>query len=233
MPLRDGLRFLRDSDDTLFHPDTIRTPKAPVSVGELTYRVREGTPSVCLASLWELAEKGPAAAEAVEAVAGCLDDEDPFLVAEAARTLGALGPAAAPTLPRLLKALRTGGAQVRAGVASALGRVGLEPDATVPQLTLLLADSSPAVVPEAARSLGAFGLRAGPALPELLDALRKLLIECDGPAAEVLLGALAAVASDPHRELEDYFADDAELCQQALEALDRGRQREEDEFEDT
>ena len=70
-------------------------------------------------------------------------------------------------------------------------------------------------------------------MPELLDALRKLLIECDGPAAEVLLGALAAVASDPHRELEDYFADDAELCQQALEALDRGRQREEDEFEDT
>ena len=225
VPLREGLLYLRRTGDSLFHPDTIHSPRGRPTVMELAATVRVGTPSARLAALWELYEKGPAAADAVDAVIECLGDRDMCIPGEAARVLGVIGPAATPAVPLLLEALHAGQSETRAGAAEALGCLRPDLDIAIPELTALLQDSNLAVVQSAAQALAAFGKRAGASASRLLDVLRKALIECDETTTAIAAGALFATTSDLKQRLREHFGEDAELHRLAVQALREERDR--------
>jgi len=103
--LHTGLRYLHKTGDSLFHPDTIREKVPLLTPARVIERLRTGTPTVRLATLWDIPDSALASTEVLTAVQACLDDGDAHLIAEAARTLGRFGPAAEAAIPRLLDVL--------------------------------------------------------------------------------------------------------------------------------
>ncbi len=223
-PLREGLRYLRKTEDTLFHPDTAGRPRGPAGPAELLLRLRQGRASARLAALWELREQAVATADAAEAVAACLADRDPDIPGEAARSLAVMGPVASGAVPLLIRALRSPRAATRAGAACALGAPGLQPDEAVAELCALLDDRDCAVVDEVMRALVAFGRRAEAASAQLLGLLSEALIECDHPRAALVASTLLAVVPDPGRRVREFFAHDSELRKQAVVVLREEKQ---------
>ena len=223
--MRGGLRFLRKTNDSLFRPDTIRGGPVARNPSELVERLRNGSPTLRMAALWELREPAAAPAEAVPAIVRLLSDGNHEIRQEAARTLGSLAeldpsPAAefAPAGPKLFKFLRDRRACLRQTAAFALGRLRIDPRRAVEELTILLDDPSRDVVQEAALSLAEFGLAAEPATDSILEALRKALIDCDYPLIDCQLVALRAATPDAASRVKTYFEKrDAELLEQALE----------------
>ena len=218
--LRDGLRFLHRTDDSLFHPDTIRAYRRPATAGVLSDRLRESSSSVRLSSLWEISEQVETDPCVVQAVTHCLHDRDPAISAAAGRTLGALGAAAAGAVPDLVQALSSANDETRAGAAFALGVLGEQPDTVIPELGFLLKDEDSTVVCDAALALRRFSLRAESAFPQLLAAFSTALIKADYLVLEILAGTLLAVTPEAMRLVGEHFsADDPELRQLALEAM--------------
>lgn len=97
--LQAGLRYLHKTGDSLFHPDTIHTPLSPLTETLAIERLRTGTPTVRLATLWDIPRAALTSPEVLEAVKACLKDRDSHLIAEAARTLAIFGPAAESAIP--------------------------------------------------------------------------------------------------------------------------------------
>src|SRR5439155_1204041 len=126
--LQEGLTYLRKTNDSLFHPDTIRAQRLPLPAGELATRLRTGSSSLRLAALWEIGERVVTDLGVVTAVSQCLADRDPAISGEAGRTLAELGPAATVAVPQLLKALSAACNDTRAGAARALGALRQQPE---------------------------------------------------------------------------------------------------------
>jgi hypothetical protein len=223
--LRDGLRYLHKTDDSLFHPNSLTRPRANPTPGELADRLGSGTPAIRLTSLWDVRDQGVVAPEVVEAVTRCLEDPDPCIPGEAARTLACLGPAAAPAVPLLVCALYSSVQDTRAGAAQALGVLRPPAQSTVPELSALLADPVPEVVFQASEALRPYGRDAAPAIGRLLPALRQALITCETSTIENLTATLVDATPDPEQQIRDYFTeDDEELRAQALAALEEERE---------
>ena len=217
--VRDGLKYLRKTNDSLFHPDTIRVKRVPLSAGELLTRLEAESPSVRLAALWEIGERKVIDPGVVAAVSQALTDDDPGVSEMAGRTLAVLGPSAKGTVPLLVEALSAGCADTRAGAACALGALREQPELVIPELCVLVRDKNRTVVAEAARALSQFGAQAQPCAPRLVDAFRIALIECDS-LVEVLAGTLLAITPDPEQCVDEHLPDwDPELRQFALTAL--------------
>src|SRR6185295_13433195 len=176
--LRMGLRYLYKTNDTICHADTIGRPRRPTSEGDLICELNRGTPSVRLAALWEIRERGISTAEIIEEVAHCLDDRDPDIPRAACEALAALGSVADPVVPDLLRALRAANEATRGGAALALGAIGTRGEQIIPALGLALEDDEADVVKEAAQALRTYGLQAEPVVPLLLKALSKALADC-------------------------------------------------------
>jgi hypothetical protein len=222
--LREGLAYLRKTNDSLFHPDTIHAKRLPLPAGEMATRLRTGSPSCRLAALWEIGEEAVTDLGVVTAVSECLADRDPAISGEAGRTLAALGPAATVAVPNLLKALSAACNETRAGAACALGALRQQPDLVIPELCALLREKNRSVVAEAARALGQFGAQAEPSAPRLLAALTTALIDCDHSLVDLLARTLLAITSDPKRYVREHFPErDSELRQLALAALKEQR----------
>jgi hypothetical protein len=83
--LEAGLRYLRKTGDSLFHPDSIRERRSPLTASVVSERLQAGTPTVRLATLWDIREQGGRDAEVLRAVQICLDDRDPTLSLEQRR----------------------------------------------------------------------------------------------------------------------------------------------------
>jgi len=223
-PFREGLRYLKKTGDSLFRPDIIRDMKKVQSVNELITQLESGTPSFRLAALWECKDRGPQAAEALDAVICCLTDRDPDIPGEAARTLAALGPAGASALPNLQRALRHELPTARAGAAYALGILGLEAEGIAPELAVLLDDKNGTVVSAAAEALSRYGRHDEAVEERVLGVLSSALVECDHTLIETLIGTLRAVAADPERSLWKHFnVGDPDLLKLALQVLNEQR----------
>jgi hypothetical protein len=219
--LRDGLRYLRQTGDTLFHPDTVATGRPTPGPAEALVRLRGGTATVRLATLWDVQEHGLTGPECLEAVAACLGDNDSAVATEAARALAVFGASAAPVVPRLREALWSRPDEVRAEAALTLGTLALEPAATVPELCALLAEPSRAVFCAAARALTQFGMRGdNRAVRSLLLRLETALVDCDDELLEIVLRALLVVAVDPEQCIREHRGRlDGELKRLALHGL--------------
>jgi hypothetical protein len=224
--LREGLRYLHRTGDSLFHPETLRQPRRPLRAGELVERIQTGTPSFRLAALVEIRDRAVTDPAVVTAVIECLEDADRAIPAAAARALAVLGPAAGAAGQLLCKALGASEPATRAAAAHALGALRLEPATAIPELDFLLEDRNPGVVAAAAEALRRYGPAAEVATRRLLTALRVALIDCSGFQIDALAGALLAVTPDARRQVRDFFTGpDLELRRFALEALrDQRRQ---------
>lgn len=226
--LRDGLRFLRKTTDTLFHPDTIRDQRQPLPVNELVGRLRKGTPSFRLAALWEVAERAVnddsvSDSAVVTAVAETLADQDRDVSGDAGRTLAVLGPAAVTAMPQLVKALSSGRDQTRIGAAAALAPLCQLPEVVVPDSVLanlgaMLEEKNRQLVIAGAQALCQFGTKAQSCVPRLLAEWRLALIDCDSLMDE-LARTLLAISPDPQRQAREFFSDDAELRRLALQTM--------------
>jgi hypothetical protein len=218
MALDAGLHYLRKTGDSLFHPDTISEKKPPMTPGAVIKRLREGTPTIRLASLWDICENALTDPEVLTAVQKCLHDRDPHILAESARTLGIFGPVAEEAIPHLLDALCRGTDSIKIGVAKALGAIRSRPESVIPELSVLLGEGNTEVIRAAAEALRTFGTQSASAVPALLSALELALIACDFSLIRCLTATLLAVSQDARKQVHDRFAD-PELRRLALDAL--------------
>ena len=213
---REGLNYLERTDDSLMRPDNLRTYDQNPSLRKLLAQLEAGSGSEAVAALWELAQRGPAAGEAAEAVAHHLTDRRPAIRAEAARTLGQLGVAAEATIGPLVDALYDRDDEVGTAATYALGRLQLQPDAVVPALMDRLDDPTRRdTIETVAWALARFGPAAAPALPRLVAVLRSQLGCCEG-AIDYLVYAVRAISPNPEAELQQLIAScDDDLQRQA------------------
>ncbi|HEY7314749.1 MAG TPA: HEAT repeat domain-containing protein [Gemmataceae bacterium] len=222
--LHAGLRYLRKTGDCLFHPNTIREKIPPLTSAGAVELLRTGTPTVRLATLWDVRDADLTEPGVLAVVQACLNDRDAHVIAEAARTLALFGPAAEGAIPRLLDALWRGENSIKIGAAEALGAIRSRPETVVRELTVLLTDGSPELVVAAARALHRFGRQAASAVPKLLAALKPALVEGWPEPGRSLVALLQLVSDNPREILCDHF-EDLELRRLALKIL-RQQERE-------
>ena len=176
--LRRGLRYLDATEDAAFHPGRPSARLGKLTVYQLADQIREGSPSACVAALWELGRRGAAAAEGVADIQGCLSHGLADIRAEAARTLAALGPVGRPAVPTLVEVLDDADAEVRAAAAFALGKLGVQSEVApdvVAALAERLADSDTETACAAAWAMAQFGRAAADRLPAVLDVLTQAI----------------------------------------------------------
>jgi hypothetical protein len=220
--LAGGLRYLHASEDSLFGPETCRSVERPTAWHTLLEQIEDGSPSACVAGLWEMAQRPRDAREdmgqAVLAMRKRLFSRLPALRAEAARALAALGPLAEPALDDLMQLLGDSDDEVRVAAAYALGRIAMQPDKIVPMLVESLDDHN--LVRPAAVAIAAYGPAARSAVPGLASALLKALDETRYTDVDSLVHAIEATAADPAAELSRALADcDDESRPQAVEII--------------
>ena len=136
---RSGLRYLQKTGDSLFHPETIRSPRPRSTPQRLVERLQSGTPTFRLATLWEIGHQPVSDRRVVRAITECLVSRDPAISASAGLTLASIGPAAAEAVPDLVEALSARHDDTRLGAARALGHLHLQPELLIPELSALLA----------------------------------------------------------------------------------------------
>jgi HEAT repeat protein len=120
-----------------------------------------------------LANLGPRARPALNALVKTLEDPDEFFRRHAAFALGRIGPDARQTVPALVDLLRDKSEGVRQLAAQALGSIGQEARAAVEPLRAALKDTQLGVRLSAAEALGRIGPAAKEAVPALADMLAK------------------------------------------------------------
>jgi hypothetical protein len=222
---RSSLKYLRKTGDSLIQTSTVRRRRGALSVNELMLQLRSGSPSVKIATLWEIADKNAAAAEALPLVEECLDSSNSDLRAVAAETLGSLGDAASPAVRRLAECLEDRHENVRASAAAALGRLCPQDEVVLSELAAAVQETDRRVVRSAAWALAQYGPNAEASLPQVLAAMRAALVECNDPTARLLLDTVRAIVADPEPCVLEYFDEqDADLRHAAVDLLREPRQ---------
>jgi hypothetical protein len=225
-PLRNGLRYLRKTNDSLIRPDMVGGKRPALTPEEAVQWLRRGTASVRLATLWDLRERPLSEPEVVTAVAERLRDGDAAIPRQAALTLAAFGDAADSAVPALVDVLVIADEPTRAGVAEAFGRLRLRAEVAVPELCSLLSDSHPGVLEAAAGALIQFGVRAEQAAPRLLPRLLVAVRDGDEDLARLLAEALIVTAADPLGQARRELAGaDQELARRVVRKLEKRLRR--------
>jgi hypothetical protein len=222
-PLKDGLRFLLKTGDSLFHPGIAHQPVSPPTEAEMIERLRTGSPTVRAMALCDLATLDPPPTALLDDVVCRLSDEDPDVQIEAARVLPAFGEAAYFAVPELIGCLASRSGSLRAWAAAALPAIGGPPARIVPELARLLQDPDPPVIDAAAAGLLRLGPSAASALPALVEAIRKSEIDCR--SSDTLADAVVAI--DPPVAVLHHWLDpiDPEIRHLAILSLEAARAR--------
>jgi hypothetical protein len=216
-----GLRFLHKTNDTLFHPDTIRAAHRQPTLTQRADALRQGSASVRLATLWEIGQEMLSRSELDEAVQACLGDPEDAIVAEALRVLATTQVEPPGGAEQLIHLLWHGSPVVQAAAVHALGELRLEPVLAVPNLAAFLDKANDTLVQEACRALCAYSVYAGDAVPKILDALRRPYRAANYSVLESLLRALQEAVGDARTVITKRFgSEDPEMCRLLLEMLD-------------
>jgi len=155
----------------------------------------------------------------VPRLAKALGNDDPYVAAFAAWTLGNLGEAAAEAVPALAGSLAR--ERTDAVVAAALARIGPAAEAAVPVLVEALASADPDRRFRAARTLGRIGPAAAGAVPLLTRALTDPNVAVRQHAARAL-GRIGSAAHPAAAALQRATGDPEEAVRrEARQALDR------------
>ncbi|WP_422928223.1 HEAT repeat domain-containing protein [Singulisphaera sp. PoT] len=224
---RKGMRFLKSSNDCLFHPATIRTPLDVPSASEAARRLREGSPTIRVLTLGQIQDHHLGGAEVLAEVERLLKHRSITFPYFAALTLSSMGTAAATTVPTLLRQFPNVDLETKVCFLHAIGNSQGDPDEAIPALANLLEDDRIELVFAAATALGKFGRLAGPATRPLVLALEKATLHCHYELMDAIVEALHAVTDDPIAAAEDYLAErNEELRHLAVEALRKAREAE-------
>lgn len=222
--LRQGLRYLRRTGDSVFHPDAIQRKREPSSDRDLRLQLQTGSPTVRMAALWDLQPRALADPDLAAAVVQLLDDADIDLPGEAARVLGSLDTPNTSATSTLVRALHSPNERTRIEAAKALGAPQLRSSAAISDLGELLDDPINDVIQTAAQALTQYGPEAMPVVPKLLSSFARALKACKESSIETLADALLAVSAEPEDTTRRFFSNDEELKSQALDVLRERRQ---------
>ena len=215
-PFWHGLRFLNKTGDTLWGE---QLNLRQLSIEQLQERLQSPSATLRYVALWELEERGPEGAAAVESVAKCVADRDIEVSDKAVCALGKIRSAVA--VPTLKSRLSSGSPRMRASAAKALGEIAAEPDLVLPELRGLLHDSEKAVRCEAAYAIGCFGADAAGLSNELWPILHEGLLQCDYSKYGSAIYSLRRIIPSPREAIQDFVANfDREMRIVALETLD-------------
>ncbi len=220
-----GLRFLRKTNDSLFHPETILIERRPLDPATALTNLQTGSATVRLATLWDLRNQPLTDAVVVTAVARCLRDRDPDIPSAAALALGQLGEAAAPALSNLIELLPSEDPGVRAAVAFALGVLARNPDEVVPWLCEYIPASPREVLVEASRALARFGRHGEAGVRPLALALMKAFENDDPALVHHLADVLTAVTADAPKRVREILQEmeerDERFCALAVQIVEK------------
>ncbi len=103
---RSGLRYIRETGDSLCRPASLRSPQRPLTLDEALSRMEAGTPSERLANLWRIREERLVHPRLVAPLAALLKDRDNDIAAGAAAALAIQAPLAQEPLSAILTAMR-------------------------------------------------------------------------------------------------------------------------------
>jgi hypothetical protein len=220
-----GLRYLNKTNDSLFHPDTVRCGLTQVTaqprISQCLERLATGTPTFRLATLWDIRDHSLNDARLLEPVCQCLQDRDPAICAGAADAIATFGEKANIAIPLLVLALSNSRAEVRSSATATLAKLQLQPELVVPELAVLLEEQDQVVQIAVAQALGKFGVAATSSVRSLLSALETAMIDCNGKLADELLATLVTITPQPRIALREFFSErDAELAVHAERWLD-------------
>ena len=203
-------QVLRDREAELLHGPAqaaladLGRAGVPAALGLL-----DADEEVGLRGLLTLADMGPAAAEALPAVARVAGSSAGLVRAQALTTLGQIGAISSASQAALEGGLQSQEERTRVAAADALGALGPLAACSVPALLGALGDPEPTVQAAAAASLGEVGpaaSQAAPALRELVASTRheQLLRAATGalprvgaPASEVVPALLQRLEAGP------------------------------------
>ncbi len=173
-----------------------------------------------VAALWTVRESETRSEEMVDGVITQLHDPNPIIRAEAVATLSVVGSGFPQAASELVQRLDDRDSRVRSQAARAVGTLQVDPQAVMPLVGGLLEDEDHTVLNSALWCVARYGEDAASLTKYVLPVLRGALVRCDFSLAEMATCAISESATDPQREVEQYFAEDEELRRQATDVLE-------------
>lgn len=220
-PLEEGLHYVAKTGDCLYRPaHASREAGKAVAARrrDLLEQLTSSFSGARVQAVWDL-QALPPDAEQIQALLATVVDEDPFVRAETAKSLGRYGAAAAASVPALVeRSLADAVVDVRVQALDALSAIGKQAELVVPALASLATDSDFRIRVAAVRALRVFGPTAKEAVPVLVEALG----EREDLVAEVLLtlGAIGPDAAEAEPALREMLrGPDRLLRQEVRDAL--------------
>jgi hypothetical protein len=229
---RKGLRFLRKTNNSLFHPETKGVLRSRMTVADRIGKLQDSSPSVRLANLWELREQRALLSPFVPVLQDCVRDSSEDIQAEAIRLLARAGAMPGDDMNQLVNRLWRGTTTVRAAAAHAIGILRPDPALAVPNLAAFLGERTPDFLRELCLALGHYGTAAASAVPNVLAALLPAYREGDQKAMDALLRSLLHISPDARAAVRKEFASDPEIRDHLLATLSEQSQRLESEQND-
>ena len=214
--LAQGMKFIRKTGDCRFTLDRCRNRPA-WSLTDALEGVKSGTPSVRLASLWEIRERGTRTPLILPDLIEALQDADADVVVEAVELVGSYGPPAIAAYPLFVDLLQADRGDVRAAAATALSNVTETRRATAIELSNWLTDESREVVFAVADAIVRLGERLDiDSVERILKRLEPATHGADDQMIDALLEALKAASDDPRRDVANYFTEVEDDCRDEL-----------------
>ena len=202
---RQGLRYLNNTGDSLFHPDTIDKKAKTPTPKSVAMSLCHNRPTIRLSALRDIIEYRMESIELLPLVEQCFKDPDSDVQYVAVAALAVFGASAERTIPVLIQAAMQGSAEVRAAAAAALGDIGTCPSEVVSALGVILGDLEVNVVAAAATALAKYGEAATPALPRLLAAIELAASVTHDDLLSYLVAALQIIHPNARRAIRDHL----------------------------
>lgn len=213
-----GLRFLQKTEDSLFTPESVGSPRPSPSTASVLDRLTHISPTFRVAGLWDIIANKLHDPRLLEPVVSCLSHRDIDVRTEAAWAMSVFGESARVAVPQLVALLNDeiGGASAPASYT--LGKLRTEPKLVVPELAHLLGDlnNTPWEIIDA---LAAYRNEAQAAVPKLLESL-EIAAGRSSDLGTPIARALWAICPDPKRAVREHIGErDPDLLRLALREL--------------
>jgi HEAT repeat protein len=235
--MRDGLRYLDKTDDTLFSEELGDKYIRQRSIDEVNADLSDDSDSVCVAAMWALEDLGKDAVNAIDSLVRCLEKRSAEVKREALLALGTIGKPVGTAISQIVDSMKSRDDESRAAATIAIGLICPELDMIGPhgasiqeELTILLDDSSQKVRHAAAGALMAYGPQTANLAPRLMPAFENALVHCEYEVIRYYTDVLMAIVPDVDPFLRHELAPrDPELYQLAVDILGEQRELQNDE----
>ena len=214
MPFRKMLQYLEATNDSFFQPTTARYRSYSDS-RELFHQLDAPSPSILIATLWEIQNRGWFEPDLVGHLTALLNHRDPHVRLESLNSLALGTTLPDTTIEKAATLLTDSSEQVRASAATLIGNVQPAHSEDCYGIGHLLLDTCEIVVMASAGAIATFAPQDDYLARNLLKALRRALINCNYELAVSIGRAFYSTHRDADEKLEQFFEHDPDLKQQA------------------